>query len=860
MKTMAPIWLLFASCRATLAQVLLGQEVNRHRLLIRCAVMAAILVVGMYPDVIFFGASLSTVNIANITGEPAGKKISIFPEPAGRQVWDGYYDFGGAAFQSEPNAQFMKRSIWNGESVYWNPYSAAGSYGIETLVDVKTSPLSMTVALLGGSDAVFELAYLGFSYLGVFCLLILLTMEFRLSLASATAGGITYLLNGFHVASLASNVSQTWLYFPLFILGLVKFANRPSLSALLTITAGAVLILATTFLPTTLMITVTSVFVGAAAALGVSAAEEKTAVLALARTARIIAGQIAGTALALPILAVVWLPVIEALRYMATGAFYDRRIFYPANMLNFISMFTPKHAFESYMAITPRAAAMIGNAAFHQGIVGALIALQALRRRPLSERVLLGSLGIVLIATVARIYGVWIVGAIVDLIPVIGHVGEQYLWVTVAVLFTLLVPFGFESILKTGVRKSGLAIGSLVIMGALGYTVAAYGVESSIALFYICVAVALVVVTDLVLALYARVVITRCTVAVILMLLPWTELTFYVDHLRLTRTDRFADPPPFVRFLQSQHGFYRTASYGQPGMPPELGSAFGVYQIGSMTFQLFPRYESIFNRLLLPDPSQRWTSFASLVLARDADSLNLAAFDFLGTQFLVVPKTFTRLIRFMEQSAWQRVYSDQYVQIFKDLAPLPRAFITHRVVENSQTPVDLGQSPLALATSDDPELLAAAHAAGISDAKPMASVGDERTTITQYRNASVEIDTELHAPGILVLNDAWHPNWIATVDGRPSRIGIVNEAFRGVVLEPGQHIVKMSYAPRSLGIAKWISVLTIGFVLALLLMSRRMDAFLMKIFRASALPCTAFQCSPDLADSAHNPENHIGFE
>ena len=79
----------------------------------------------------------------------------------------------------------MARSIWTGQSIYWNPYSGTGSLGPETLVDIKTSPLSIAVALMGGSDLAFHLAFLGLNFLGVFCLLVLVHRR----AAFVTAGG-----------------------------------------------------------------------------------------------------------------------------------------------------------------------------------------------------------------------------------------------------------------------------------------------------------------------------------------------------------------------------------------------------------------------------------------------------------------------------------------------------------------------------------------------------------------------------------------------------------------------------------------------------------------------------------------------
>ena len=141
-----------------------------------------------------------------------------------------------------------------------------------------------------------------------------------------------------------------------------------------------------------------------------------------------------------------------------------------------------------------------------------------------------------------------------------------------------------------------------------------------------------------------------------------------------------------------------------------------------MNFQLFPRYADLFNRLILPDPAQRWTSFATLVRAPDVESLNLRNFDFLGAKFLLMPTSYVRLRGFMEKhSGWRKAYEDVSFVIFENPNPLPRAFIVHQVTEEHQTPLDIGASPLAIATSDDPVLIEEARSRGLSTPPPEAS-------------------------------------------------------------------------------------------------------------------------------------------
>ncbi len=535
--------------------------------IVRCIVAALILTASVYPDVIFFGASLSTTNILNVTQGPVRHNVHLFPERDGREPYHGYSDLGGSAFQSEPGIQFMARTLRNGQSVYWNPYSADGSFGIETLVDIKTSPLTMTVALLGGSDAAFHVVYLAFCALGVFCLLLLFTVEFRLSFLAGLGGGVTYLLNGYFVANSLSNVSQTWLYFPIFALGLVSFARLPRVTAFLCTTAGAILILATTFLPTTLLVTGTALLVGAAAAAGFSAVRSASRRDAVRQFAAILCGQAAAVALAFASLSVVYLPVCETMGYMNTTDYYSSRNFFPAFFFNFISLFTPKHAFEEYSAISVRADALRGNVVFHQGIVGALLVTQTIRGWPLFYRIPLAAMGLVLLALLARVYGFPGLAAVVDPLPVIGHIGEQYLWVAIGLLFTLLLPFGLEAAQRDGTRLAPLIITTLIIGGSLAYTTFVDGIEGFNALRYIAVATGVIAMTVLILLHVHR---KPAWLALLLVFLSWAELMFYVDHERLSRVDRFADPPPFVGFLQLQGGLHRVASFGSWGMPPNM--------------------------------------------------------------------------------------------------------------------------------------------------------------------------------------------------------------------------------------------------------------------------------------------------
>jgi hypothetical protein len=115
-----------------------------------------------------------------------------------------------------------------------------------------------------------------------------------------------------------------------------------------------------------------------------------------------------------------------------------------------------------------------------------------------------------------------------------------------------------------------------------------------------------------------------------------------------------------------------------------------------------------------------------------------------------------------------------------------------RVVAGSAT--DLFASA-ALVDADDP--------AGVpSDVKrliarpesaPSGRVGSAWIVTDRGHRLTVRADTD--APVVLVVSDAYLPQWTAKIDDAEAPLFRVNYAFRGVLLEPGDHVVELVYNP-----------------------------------------------------------------
>ena len=70
-------------------------------------------------------------------------------------------------------------------------------------------------------------------------------------------------------------------------------------------------------------------------------------------------------------------------------------------------------------------------------------------------------------------------------------------------------------------------------------------------------------------------------------------------------------------------------------------------------------------------------------------------------------------------------------------------------------------------------------------------------TIREDRPGRLTADVATPTRQLLVWNEAYHPGWTATVDGRPRAVVRVNFDFQGCVVPPGRHTVAFRFRPRS---------------------------------------------------------------
>lgn len=128
--------------------------------------------------------------------------------------------------------------------------------------------------------------------------------------------------------------------------------------------------------------------------------------------------------------------------------------------------------------------------------------------------------------------------------------------------------------------------------------------------------------------------------------------------------------------------------------------------------------------------------------------------------------------------------------VFENTRALPRAawFSRWEVVTNDAAALQRLKDP-SLVISQDVLLSSPVPVSGQTNQV----IG--KATITRWTPKLITVESESPAPGILLLNERWHPDWQAKIDGQPTELLRGNLLMRAVAVPAGKHTVEFSYNP-----------------------------------------------------------------
>ncbi len=571
--------------------------------------VAAVCICLIFPDVIFMGASLRLTD--QINGEIQHLPIKVFyPQDAHRKWWHGYSDAGGATYQSEPMMEFMRHSLQKRESPYWNPYSAAGSLGPETLIDNKFSVFTLLYAALGGGSRVYNFVMLFLYFWAAYFVYRLVKEKLGVSIFAATAATLFYLLNGYTIANTGSNVTQSYLYVPMCLYVSFAFVEKPTSPRMVGVVLSFAALFSCTFVPTTItnLMGIYVVLTGYAAML-----RGKSRV-SITNLFRILATHAACLVASVLFLGFLYLPIAENLNGAGTFAMYANRRFFPAPWLMIPSLFSPSHFFESYNAMEAGVLQTINfqyntNVVYHFGVTAFGFAISSVSFKKKERLPLVLACWILIIVGFMRIFGLPGISFLISKLPIIGSLGAQYWSPVIVIPMLILVPIGADNVQHQLVTRILPVLLLGVLLTSLLAVQAAYGLHSpniEYKEWSINILIATSIVSTLVMfaSSYTTNGTLRNVIVAALVLLLFAELISDSKMMRFERNDFFSSSSSEINFIAENVGLYRTMTIGDYlGLRPELGSAFGIQEITSLNQGVFPSYTNYFHNAITLDKS-----------------------------------------------------------------------------------------------------------------------------------------------------------------------------------------------------------------------------------------------------------------
>jgi len=328
-------------------------------------------------------------------------------------------------------------------------------------------------------------------------------------------------------------------------------------------------------------------------------------------------------------------------------------------------------------------------------------------------------------------------------------------------------------------------------------------------------ALGILITLQIILFLNDKKLIKKKFVGLALIVIIFMELFLYIHRERPRRFDSFATVP-YIEALKTSKQKIR--SYGHFwSFYPNTATGFGVDDLGYF-FGLVPkRFVEFINTIMVKDHfknDNRPPALRAIPIVGKEDLLDL-----LNIKYIITPATNRfqkRFSHFEDISKRLKAVYSQEVKVYERPDAYPRAFIVHRALFQPDKDKSLnllrhmGVRLRRIAIINHPVI------PDISAAlKGSPLVDRSHAIITEYTPNEVVIETQLEHPGLLVLSDAFHPDWKVYVDGTEESILQTNYLLRSVFLEEGEHKVRFIFRPISFYVGGYVSLASLLILLLL---------------------------------------------
>ena len=264
----------------------------------------------------------------------------------------------------------------------------------------------------------------------------------------------------------------------------------------------------------------------------------------------------------------------------------------------------------------------------------------------------------------------------------------------------------------------------------------------------------------------------------------------------------FFPTSPQVSVIEKETGdFGRIGRLQSFGLRSNLAQSLGFFDVNGASAAALARYTRIIQSLD-GDAVLRQKSFRTF---RDEAILESPLLNFLGVRVVIADHLLPNLSRIPTD------IPNSNLSLFRNPSALPRFFLVDQV--EAYQNVDRAVRRL-ISSGFDPATVALVEGAARVVLEKTDETDDDQVEVLAYRAQEIELRVYTGVRRLLVSSEVDYPGWEVDIDGRRATKVLVNTAFRGVVVESGEHHIRFHFVPRSFYAGLLLSLSSLALLMA----------------------------------------------
>ncbi len=279
-------------------------------------------------------------------------------------------------------------------------------------------------------------------------------------------------------------------------------------------------------------------------------------------------------------------------------------------------------------------------------------------------------------------------------------------------------------------------------------------------------------------------------------------------HFNPVQPAPFLPASPVISRIESNVGeFGRIAHFRTSALRPNLAQVFGFFDVNGASAATLARYTRVIQAL----DSRAVLRQKSIKTFYDETIFESPLLDFLGVQVVIANQHPLQLPKVPNDAP------NSTISLYRNPSALPRFFLVDQIetyrdvvlaIERLNSPEF---DPAALALVEDEAQVTLTEPNNTADE---VSAPDAAVEVLAYEAHNIELQVVTSGDRLLVSSEVDYPGWEVDIDGRRAKKVLVNTAFRGVVVEAGEHTVRFHFVPRSFYVGLLLSLLSLVLLIA----------------------------------------------